>query len=264
MKIKDFVSHIILAVIIIIFFQWRLSVMESKISDLQSNVNHQIENSFKVLGDSVSARSEVKVVENPNLIDKLFNTALNKQYKEIQKMIPEAVRGEIKKLKIDNKLTTINKTSFIIEGDSAYYLNSEGIVTKTAKVEPINGDSSLLIIVPQEIELTTVQVTPNKEDPTKINLFVTAFNKTTGDSLRIDKAVTYVLEGKTKKWNFNYKPYAGVNYDLNSGIIPVVGINPITYNGKKVVANFGGLEIKTNVKTKDSSIELKILQIQVK
>ena len=265
MKIRDLIIFIIAIVAIIIFFQWRMSMMQETINSLKGEINNKIENSFKILSDSVSARSEINIVAQPDLFDKIFNTALNKQYKEIKKMIPQAIQQELKSLKLENKLTTINKSSFIVEGDSAYFLNEDGIVTKTAKVQPINADSSLLIIVPQEIELTTVQVTPDKEKPEHVKLYVTAINKTTGDTLRIDKSVSYTLEGKTKKWKFNYKPYAGVNYDLlDGGFVPIAGLNPITYNGKKIMANFAGIEIGSNFKSNNSRVEIKILQLQIK
>ena len=64
----------------------------------------------------------------------------------------------------------------------------------------MNGDTSLLIIVPQEIELTTVTALPDKDDPTKLSMYVTAYNKTTGDSLRIQQSVTCVRPGKKKRW----------------------------------------------------------------
>lgn len=260
-KIKDYVMFGLILAAVIFFFNWKMSKMQDQVSDL----NKDVDNQFKTLSDSVSAKSEVQVVAQPGLFDKVFNTALNKQFNEIKKMIPEAVRGEMKNLKIENSTTTITKSSFVIEGDSAMFLNQDGIITKTAKVVPLNGDSSLLIVVPQEIELTTVQANPDPKDNTKVQVFVTAYNRTTGDSLKINKSLTYVLPGKAKKWEFNYKPYVGANYDLiNGGVVAKAGLEPIVFNSKKFNMNIGGIEIRQNLKNRDSFVDLKIVQFQFK
>ena len=198
-------------------------------------------------------------------IRKYLNQIDDKQFNDIKNMIPQAVRGEMKNLKIENSTTTITKSSFVIEGDSALFLNQDGIITKTAKVVPLNGDSSLLIVVPQEIELTTVQANPDPKDNTKVQVFVTAYNRTTGDSLKINKSLTYVLPGKAKKWEFNYKPYVGANYDLiNGGVVAKAGLEPIIFNSKKFNMNIGGIEIRQNLKNRDSFVDLKIVQFQFK
>jgi len=264
MKIRDLIVFGLIIAGIIFFFQWRLGRMEEKMMNMQNSVNGKIDNSFRILSDSVSAKSQITVLAQPGLFDKIFNTALNKQYKDIQEMIPKAVKGEIEKLKIENKTTTITKTEFIIKGDSVIYLNSEGVVKKIAKIIPLNKDSSLLIIVPQDIELTTVQVNPDKDDPSKLSLFVTAFNKTTGDTIRIKNSITYVIPEKNK-WKFNYKPYIGLDYDLlDGGLAPKAGLNIITYNGKKVIINMAGIEIKQNLKNQKSGIDIKLIQLQLK
>jgi hypothetical protein len=261
MKIKDYIFFVLILAGVVFFFQWRISKMQDKVTSM----NTDIDNQFKTLNDGVSAKSQVNVVAQPNLFDKIFNTALNKQYEEIKKMIPDAVRQEMKNLKIENSTTTITKSSFVIQGDSALFLNKDGIITKVAKVQPINEDSSLLIIVPQEIELTTVQANYDPNDNTKVQVFVTAINKTTGDTLKIDKSLTSVLPGKQKKWNFSYKPYIGLNYDLiNGGIVGKAGIDPIVYNSKKVRINMFGLEIRQNLKNQNSFVDLKLLQLQLK
>ena len=155
MKFKDLVKMtLIMALLlygVIFFFERKMDKMQEEFS----KQNKKIDNEFKILSDGVSARSEVQVVAQPGLFDKIFNTALNKQYKEIQKMIPDAIKEEMKNLKVDNTTQVINKSSFLIEGDSVMFYNKEGVITKIAKVHPVNGDSSLLIIHPQEIELTT-------------------------------------------------------------------------------------------------------------
>ena len=86
MKFKDLVKMtLIMALLLygVIFF------FERKMDKMQEDFNKQnkkIDNEFKILSDGVSARSEVQVVAQPGLFDKIFNTALNKQYKEIQKI----------------------------------------------------------------------------------------------------------------------------------------------------------------------------------
>ena len=260
-KIKDYVMFGLILAAVIFFFNWKMSKMQ----DQMTSLNNDVDNQFKTLSDSVSAKSEVQVLAQPNLFDKIFNTALNKQFNDIKKMIPEAVKSEMKNLKIENSTTTITKSSFVIEGDSAIFFNQDGIITKTAKVVPLNGDSSLLVIVPQEIELTTVQANPDPKDNTKVQVFVTAYNKTTGDSLRINKSLTYVLPGKVKKWEFNYKPYVGANYDLvNGGLVAKAGIEPIIYNSKKFNMHIGGIEIRQNLKNRNSFVDLKLIQFQFK
>lgn len=261
MKIKEYLFFALIITGIILFFNWKMTQMQ----DGLNKMNTKMSTEFKTLSDGVSARSEVNVVAQPGLFDKIFNTALNKQYNEIKKMIPEAIRKEMDSLQINNSTTTITKSNFIIEGDSAYFLNTEGVITKVAKVEPINGDSSLLIVVPQEIELTTVQANPDPEDNSKVNVFVTAYNKTTGDSLKINKSLTYVLPGKTKKWEFSYMPYVGVNYELlDKDYSGRVGLDPITYHGKKFDLNIFGFEVKQSLKSQKSFLDLKLVQVKFK
>lgn len=264
MKFKDLVKMtLIMALLLygVIFF------FERKMDKMQEDFNRQnkkIDNEFKILSDGVSARSEVQVVAQPGLFDKIFNTALNKQYKDIQKMIPDAIKEEMKNLKVDNTTQVYNKSSFLIEGDSVMFYNKEGVITKIAKIEPVNGDSSLLIIHPQEIELTTVQAYPDPNDPTQVKLFVSGYNKTTGDSLRCLNSLTYVID-KTKKWEFNFKPYVGVNYDLGSkGVVARAGLDPIIYNNKKFRLNLAGIEVRQNLKNQNSFVDLKIIQLQLK
>lgn len=261
---KLVIAGLIITVIIFIA-QWKLAQLEDKMNDFKKDVNNQITQNFKQLSDSVSAQSEVNVVLQPTLFEKFFNTAENKRYEEIKKMIPNAIKEELNKHNLDKGTIIITKNQLLIKGDSAVFLNSDGVVTKTAKVQPINGDSSLLIIVPQEIELTTVTATADKKDPSKLNVFVSAYNKTTGDSLKIDKAITYVLDKNDKKWEFNYKPYIGFNYDLRNGSgVPKAGIDFVTYNSKRIKANIGGIEIRQNLKNQESFVDLKILQLQFK
>lgn len=245
--------------------QWKLAQFGKKLDTMQSELNIEMRQSFKQLSDSVSAQSQVEVVVQPNTFDKLFNTAANKQYEAIRNMIPQVIKDELERNNLNKAPTIITKNQLIIQGDSALFLNSDGIITKTAKVEPINGDSSLLIIIPQEIELTTVTAMPDKDDPTKLSMYVSAYNKTTGDSLKIQQSMTYVLPGKSKKWELNYKPYVGVGYDLSNGsVLPKVGVDIVTYNSKRLKANIGGIEIRQNLKNQQSFVDLKIIQLQFK
>jgi hypothetical protein len=245
--------------------QWKISQMEKRFEIVQDKITKEVRQSFKQLSDSVSAQSEVQVVLQPNLFDRMFNTQAKKQYDEIRKLIPEAIKQEMERNNMDKAPTIITKNQIVIQGDSVLFLNSEGVITKTAKVQPINGDSSLLIIVPQEIELTTVAVLPDDKDPSKLSMYVTAYNRTTGDSIRIEKSMTYVLPGKNKKWEFNYKPYIGLNYDMRNGsAVPKAGIDVVTYNSRKFKANIGGLEIRQNLKNQESFVDLKVIQLQFK
>jgi hypothetical protein len=245
--------------------QWKISQMEKKFEIVQNNITKEVRQSFKQLSDSVSAQAEIQVVAPPNMFDRMFNTEAKKQYEEIRKMIPQVIKDELAKNNMDKAPTIINKSQIMIQGDSVMFLNSEGIITKTAKVQPINGDSSLLIIVPQEIELTTVTAIPDDKDPTKLSMYVSAYNRTTGDSLKIEKSLTFVLPGKNKRWEFNYRPYIGLNYDLRNGSgVPKAGIDIVTYNSKRFRANIGGIEIRQNLKNQESFVDLKIIQMQFK
>lgn len=255
----------ILATCIVFVAQWKIAQMEGKLEIAQDKITKEVRQSFRQLSDSISAQSEVQVVVQPNLFDRMFNTAAKKQYDEIRKLIPQAIKEEMEKNGMDKAPTIITKNQLVIQGDSVLFVNSEGVITKTAKVQPINGDSSLLIIVPQEIELTTVTALPDDKDPSKLSMYVTAYNKTTGDSIRIEKSMTFVLPGKNKKWEFNYKPYVGLNYDLRNGsAVPKAGIDVVTYNSKRFKANIGGLEIRQNLKNQESFVDLKVIQLQFK
>lgn len=264
----NFKSIVIVGLIfagIIFFFLTRLNLMEDKILDFQKKESKKLEQSFKTLSDSVSAQSEINVVARPGMFDKIFNTAINKEFKEIKKLIPEAIQKEMKNIKFENSTTTINKTDIILKGDSILYLNSDGVITKTAQIIPISKDSSLLLILPQHIELTTVQANPDKDDPSKVHLYVSAYNKTTGDSIRVANSVTYVIPERKSGWKINYKPYIGLNYDIvDGGLKPVAGLNILQYNNKKFSAIIGGIELRQNLKTQNSEIDLRLLQLQLK
>lgn len=255
----------ILATCIVFVAQWKIAQMEKKFDVMQTKIQNEMMQNFKQLSDSVSAQSEVRVVVQPNIFDKIFNTQSEKQYEAIKKLIPKAVKEELDKHNLDKATTVITKNQLLIQGDSVLFLNSDGIITKTAKIQPINGDSSLLIIVPQEIELTTVTAIPDKDDPTKLSMYITAYNKTTGDSIRVDKSITYVIPSKKTKWEFNYKPYIGMNLDLRNGsVVPKAGVDIVTYNSKRFKANIGGLEIRQNLKNQESFVDLKVIQLQFK
>lgn len=264
MKIRDYIIFGIILIGVIFFFQWRMSILQDKIMASQNQMYENMNNNFRQLADSMSAKAQVTVVAQPGVFDNLFNTALKKQYEEIRKQIPKVIADEIKKVKLENKYTTINKASVIINGDTAIYLNSEGVVLKTAKVVPINGDSSVLVILPQEIELTNVTIMPDKNRPDSLHVFLSAFNKTTGDTLKISKALTFVLPGQDKKWTFTTKPFIGVGYDvLNNEVVFKGGFKPIQYNGKWLSAQFAGLELSYGIKN-SPGIEVQIVNVQLK
>lgn len=265
MKLKEYILFGIVLIAVIFFFLWKMDRMEERFSNSQNALASQFNNSFKQLSDNMSAQSSVQVVTQPGVFDKLFNTALNAQYKEIRKMIPVVIQQEIKKIKLDNKFTTttINKSSILIEGDSVMYKNADGVITKTAKIVPATNDSSILIIVPQEIEITNVNVQPDPKNRDSLFVFLSAFNKTTGDTLKVFSSKTYVLKGKSKPWQFGFHPYIGADYDLiNKEFVFNGGICPVIYNGKKVTANIGGVEFGYGLSTFES-IQLKILQLQL-
>lgn len=260
MKLKDYIIIGIILIGVVFFLEWRANQRESQRNSQLTSISNQ----FRQLADGKSAKSEINVVAQPGLFDKIFNTALNKQYKDIRNMIPSVIADEIKKVNLENKFTTINKSSILIEGDSVVYRNEDGVITKTAKVIPVDGDSSLLIIVPQEIEIMNVMVQPDQNRPDSLQIFLSAYNKTTGDTLKIGKSVTYVLPGSTKKWHFGFNPYIAGGYDiLNKETIFKSGISPINYNGKNINASFMGLELSAGVKG-TTGIEVQFLKLQLK
>lgn len=265
MEIRKIVMIGIAVAGLIFLAQWKLAQMENKFDAMKTGFEQKLDKSFKTLSDSISVRSEVEVVVQPNMFDKMFNTAANKHYNEIKKLIPEAIKKEMKEHGTDGGTVIINKSSLVIQGDSAMFLNSDGIITKVAKVQPISEDSSLLIVVPQEIELTTVTAQPDKDNPSNVNVYVTAYNRTTGDSLKIEKSMSFVLPGSKKRWEVNYKPYIGMNYDLTNGSwLPKAGIDLLTYNSKKFRAQIAGVEIRQNLKNQNSFVDLKLIQMQFK
>lgn len=105
--------YIILAIILIgvyFFFEWRMSSLRDQLTKAQSELITNNNNNFHQLRDSLSAKSKVENVIEPGMFDKLFNTAANKHYKEIQNMIPQVIKEEIKRLDLSDKSTYINKS----------------------------------------------------------------------------------------------------------------------------------------------------------
>ena len=120
----------ILATCIVFVAQWKIAQMEKKFDLAQDKITKEVRQSFRQLSDSVSAQSQVEVVVEPNLFDKMFNTAAKKQYDEIRKMIPNAIKEEMDKHGMDKAPTIITKNQLVIQGDSAMFLNSEGVISK--------------------------------------------------------------------------------------------------------------------------------------
>jgi hypothetical protein len=268
MTLRNYISFtlILIGVIFIgiLVFRWQLNVMEKNILENQKSMSQNMSSQFRQLNDSMSVQSSVKVIQPPGWFDKLFNTALEKQYDAIRNEIPKTIQDEISKIKLENKQTTVNQTVIQMEGDSVVFKNSEGTVISSAKVVPLNSDSSMLLILPQEIELTNVSIQPDQNNPDSVFVFLSAMNKTTGKQLQITRATTYVLPGSKKKWTFNTMPFVGASYDvLNREFILRGGFLPIQFNGKGVRAQLLGVEFNYGHKSQ-VGVELEILQIQLK
>lgn len=264
MKLKEYLIFGLIIIGIVFFFQWRIGVMQDKLQASQAAMYKDLNNNFKQLSDSLAAKSEVIVVAQPGVFDKMFNTALQKQYEAIRNQIPKVIQQEIAKIHVENKTTTINKAYIELKGDSVVYYNDSGVVTKTARVVPINDDSSLLMIVPQEIEITNVTITPDSERPDSLLVYLSAVNITTGDTLKIPKAFTYILEGtKPKKFTFSAKPYIGADYALLNGeVIIKGGFKPIRYHSKFFDANLLGIELSYGIKN-TPGITLELINLQL-
>ncbi len=268
MTIKNYIMFTLILIGVIfagtLIFRWRINVMEKNIIENQQKMSQNMSSQFRQLNDSMSVQSSVKVIEPPGWFDKIFNTAMEKQYDAIHKQIPKTIQDEISKIKLENKQTTINQATIFMEGDSVKFQNDSGVVTRSVKVIPLTPDSSMLLILPQEIELTNVSIQPDPNNLDSVFVFLSARNKTTGQQLKITQATTYVLPGSKKKWTFNTNPYVGADYDLlNREFIMKGGFNPILFNGKNVRAQLLGIEFKYGMQNQ-VGIELEILQIQLK
>lgn len=262
MKFRDYILVTIIIVGIIMFFQWRISKLEDKL--MQQDQRYT--NAFQQLSDSLSAKSATQVVLPPTKWQEFFNTGANKKFQEfLNKNLGPTLKKEIDKIKIlPGGTTVINKSSILIQGDSAYFRNEDGIVTKIAKVMPVNGDSSLLVIVPQEIEVTLAEVKPDPNNPDSLIFFASAFNKTTKDSLRISNSISYVIPKKGKKWNFGLNPFIGTDYSLSDKeLIIKGGFTPIIYKGKKFNAQLLGVQLEYGLQN-HSDIRLQLLNLQFK
>lgn len=262
MTLKHYIIFGLTIIGLFFLFEWRMSIMQEKLMKSQSEMYANMNNNFRQLSDSLSAKAKVEVIAQPGLFDKLFNTALEKQYEAIRKQIPKVIADEIKKVKLENKFTTINKSLIEIKGDSAIFRNEDGVVLKTARVMSLGNDSSMLIVIPQEIEVLNVTVQPDENNHDSLHVFLSAFNRTTGDTLKVSQATTYVLPGSKKRWTFNTHPYVGTNYDfLNKEIILRGGFYPIQYRDKKISANLAGIELRYGLKN-NPAIELQLIQLQ--
>lgn len=262
MKFRDYILVTIIIVGIIMFFQWRMSNLEDKLTQQDQRYT----NAFRQLSDSLSAKSATQVVLPPTKWQEFFNTGANKEFQEfLNKNLGPTLKKEIDKIKIlPGGTTVINKSSILIQGDSAYFRNEDGIVTKIAKVMPVNGDSSLLVIVPQEIEVTLAEVKPDPNNPDSLIFFASAFNKTTKDSLRISNSISYVIPKKDKKWNFGLNPFIGTDYSLSDKeLIIKGGFTPIIYKGKKFNAQLLGVQLEYGLQN-HSDIRLQFLNLQFK
>lgn len=260
MKIKEYVFFAVIVIGIIFFFKWRMSIMQEVILNGQNKAT----NEFKQLADSLSAKSSVTVVPPPGMFDKLFNTAAEKYHKEILNKIPSVIKNEMKDLKIENKHTTVNQAIIQLEGDSLIFRNDSGVVTKAVKVVPLNEDSSMLLILPQEIEITSVSIQPDQNNPDSVFVFLNAFNKTTNQTLRISQATTYILPGSKKKWTFSTQPFVTSKYDiLNKEFIFGGGFYPIQFNNKRIRAQLLGVEFNYGVKG-TPGIDIQLLQLELK
>lgn len=262
MKLRDYIFITIIIVGIIMFFQWKISKLEDKLN--QQEITYT--NAFQQLSDSLSAKSATQVVLPPTKWQEFFNTGANKEFQEfLNKNLGPTLKKEINKIKIlPGGTTVINKSSILIQGDSAYFRNEDGIVTKIAKVMPVNGDSSLLVIVPQEIEVTLAEVKPDPKNPDSLIFFAAAFNKTTKDSLKIQNSISYVIPKKNKKWNVGFRPFIGTDYSLlQKEFIIKGGVTPIVYNGKKINAQLLGVQLEYGLQN-HSDIRLQLLNLQFK
>lgn len=264
MKIKDYVFFAVIVIGIIFLFRWRMNILQEELSSAQRALNTNMDNKFRQLSDSVSAKSSVTVVPEPGMFDKLFNTAAEKYHKQIRELIPKVIENEIKDMKFENKYTTVNQAVIQLEGDSLIFRNDSGVVTKTVRVIPLTKDTSMLLILPQEIELTNVSIQPDPNNRDSVFVFLSARNKTTGQMLKITQATTYVLPGSKKKWAFSTQPYIGSDYDiLNKEFIFKGGFHPISYNGKNMQARLLGIEFSYGLNN-TPGVEIELIELQLK
>lgn len=124
----------------------------------------------------------------------------------------------------------------------------------------------MLMVIPQEIELTNVTIRPDSKNPDSIQVFLSAVNKTTGDTLRIGSAITYVLPGKQPKWSFGFMPYVGAGYDvLNKQMVMKAGATPIKFNGKKMDVSLMGVELSYGLRDNPGAgVMVDLIKLQLK
>lgn len=223
----------IILILLVCFLTYTV-MKQGELIKYSNDEQKSLKNEMKVLGDGLSIKSGVTELKEPKWFDKLLNTKTNKEFKEFQNMIPEIIRNELKDLKIENKVTEVNKTTLLLEGDSVVYQNKDGVVTKYGKVVPLNGDSSLLVLIPQEIEITNVRT----DDKDGSQLFITAFNKTTGDTLRVKYSNTIRVNKDLTGFKFKPTFKASVGYGLQKEIMFRSELGLIKYQGKKFKADF--------------------------
>jgi len=247
MKFRDLALFAIVVIGIIMFFQYKISKLEDKLTSAQTAYT----NGFQQLSDGISAKAETKVVLPPNEWQKFFNTSANKEFQAfLNANLGPTLKREIDKIKLPAGSTTIiNKSSIVLQGDTAYYRNADGVITKTAKVIPVENDSSMLVVVPQEIDVTSLSIKPDSKNPDSLLFFFSAFNKTTGDSLKVSNSISYVINKPLKKWDFGFNPFVGASYDASHGEwIMRAGITPIMYRGKRIDAKIMGASINYGLK----------------
>lgn len=223
----------IILILLVVFLTYTVIKQGETIQTFTSE-QKSLKNEMKVLGDGLSVKSGVTEIKEPKWFDKLLNTQSNKQYKEFQRMIPEVIREELKNLKLENKVTEINKTTLMLEGDSVIYKNKDGVITKYGKVIPLNTDSSILVLVPQEIEITNVRT--DEKDGSQ--MFITAFNKTTGDTLRVKYSNTIRVNKDVTGFKFRPSFRASVGYGLQKEVMFRSELGLIQYQGNKFKADF--------------------------
>lgn len=97
---------------------------------------------------------------------------------------------------------------------------------------------------------------PDKKSPEDLLLYVTAINKTTGDSLLVSKSVQWKFYTK-KRLTFNLKPEIAAGFNLwDSTAYVRASIPLLKYKGKKIEADLFSTNAVLNLSKPSFGMEI--------
>lgn len=232
-NVKRFFTNAVLlallgAAVWLLIMQWRSNQLTNRLSGLQSKNQEYTEQSFKRLSDSLSARSQTTVVNRPTTLQRIFGGA--KEYRALMDSIPAVIRRELEQFEGVESVQRINRTTIVIEGDTVAYKNEDGVVTRYGRVVPVGPDSSILMIIPQEIEITSVAAQQKGREGATV--YVQAINRTTGDTLSVSRAVEIQLAERNEVM-FGLDPWLNIGATTTQNAEVDLGVSLISIRGRR-------------------------------